>query len=153
MNRLKKKAVRDFWTGCVVTAVGLLAFGLLTWADIKGVRGAKYLLTSLFYAGLVIGWMFFQNRRKQKQQVPAKFDEREFSLIIRAINIGNNIFIAYVLLVMIVAFYLIGGRGRVPMWTIPLALFLGLFLAGTIQFCVLMHHAKEDDTETERGGV
>jgi hypothetical protein len=41
----------------------------------------------------------------------------------------------------------------VPMWSIPLVLFCGLFIAGTVQFLVLMHHANEDDNSTEGGVV
>jgi len=153
MNRLKKKAKRDFLTVCVMSLVGLLSFGFLTFADIKGTQGGIYLTIALVYAGLCIGFMFFKNNRKRKKQNAPEFDEREFSLIQRAINIGNNIFIVYVLLAMITAFYLVGGRGSVPMWSIPIALFGGLFIAGTVQFLVLMHYAKEDDKNIEGGAV
>lgn len=145
MNRLKKKAWRDFWIICVMSLVALSSFGFLTLADIKGAKGAKYLTIALAYVGLSIGFMFFQNRRKCKKQNAPEFDEREFYLIQRAINIGNNIFIIYVLLALVIAFYLVGGHGMVPMWSIPLVLFWGIFLCGTVQSLILMHYAKEDN--------
>ena len=152
-NRLKKKAWTDFCVVCVSAVVGPLMYGFMTYADIKGAQGARYLLSFLVCVGLGVGSLIFLNTGKQQKHNSPEFDEREFHLIHRAINIGNNTFICYTLLVVTSAFYIIGGRGRVPMWSIPVAFFFGLFIAGTVQFLVLMHHAKEDDKKTEGGAA
>jgi len=39
------------------------------------------------------------------------------------------------------------------MWSIPVALFSGLFVAGTAQFLVLMHYAREDEKDMDMGPV
>jgi len=150
VNRLKKKAWTDFWIVCAATVVGPLIYGFMTYADIKGVQGATYLLAGLVPLG--VGFLIFLIAGKEQKYQSIEFDEREFQLVCRAINIGNNTFICYALLVVTSAFYIIGGRGTVPMWSIPLALFSGFFVAGTVQFLVLMHYAKDDDKNIE-GGV
>lgn len=152
-NQLKKKAWTDFCVVCAGAVVGPLIYGFMTYADIKGVQGAIYLLGCLVSMGLGVGFLIFLNAGKEQKHHNLEFDEREFHLVHRAINIANNTFICYTLLVVTSAFYIIGGRGLVPMWSIPLALFVGLFLAGTVQFFVLMHHAKQDDKNTEGGAA
>jgi MFS family permease len=144
-NRLKKKAWIDFCVVCVSAIVGPLCYGFMTYADIKGLQGATYFLGGLAAVGLGVGFLIFLNSGKQQKNTNLGFDEREFHLLHKAINISNITFICYTLLVVTTAFYIIGGRGTVPMWSIPLALFSGIFVAGTVQFLFLMHYAKEDN--------
>lgn len=150
MNRLKKKAMADFWRVCVITAAGLLIFGMLTYTQ---VRGAKYLIIGLIYAGLLVALMIYRNKRKGKQQTAAAFDEREFQLIVRSASYGSSLFIGYIVLAMLAAFYLIGGRGTVPMWSIPVVIYVGVFITGTIQSMILLHYAKEDERSIEGGAA
>ena len=113
-----------------------------------------YLLAGLCPVGVMFALAFFGVYKEHAKQNPSPppFDEREFYLIQRAIHWGNSCFMGYAVLAMIAVFYLIGGRGMIPVWTLPLALFSGLFLSGIVQFLILMHYAKEDDENTE-GGV
>jgi MFS family permease len=147
-SRLKIKARIDYITLFKSTIIGFLAFGFLVYKDIKG----KDMIIGMIVMVICIAIGFFLKLRKDKKQTVPDFDEREFYLIQRASNIGNNCFMGYVVAVMFVAFSLIGGRVLVPMWTIPMVLFSGIFIGGTVQFLVLMHYAKEDDKNTE-GGV
>ncbi len=140
MNRMQKKAWKDFRIACVITIAIMLLFGVAAYADIKG---PKYLIIGLAYASLCVGFMFFLNARIRKRNNKPQYDEREFFLIQRSINVGNHVFIAYVFLALVIAFYLVGGRGMVPMWSIPLALLCGFFIAGTVQFLFLLYHGKE----------
>ena len=149
-NRLKKKAWKDFWIICVMSIVGLSFFGFMTYANASGIR---YLLAGLCPVFVMAALAVFGVSREHREQNPPPFDEREFYLIQRATNIGNGIFIAYVVLTIVTAFNLIGGRGMIPVWTLPLALFSGLFLSGTVQFLFLMHHAKEEDKNIEGGAL
>ncbi|MBW1895165.1 MAG: hypothetical protein JRI91_15960 [Deltaproteobacteria bacterium] len=148
MNRLQKKAWKDFWTICVMTILGLSGFGFLTYADVRGVR---YLIAFFYPTCVMAGWIVVQNSRKNKRQNIPQFDEREFYLIQRAIHWGNNCFMGYILIVMGTAFTLVGGRGKVAMWSISFAFFCGIFLSGTVQSLVLMRYAREDDKNMEGG--
>ena len=152
-NRLKKKAWKDFRFVCAMMVVVPLMYGFMTYANIKGTHGATYLLISLGSLALGFGSLFFLNAGKSQKTHRPEFDEREFHLLHRAINIANNTFICYTLLVMTTAFFIIGGRGMVPMWSITLVLFSGFFLAGSVQFLILMYYAKEDDKNTEGGSA
>ncbi len=147
-NRLKKKAKKDFWTICVMAIVALSFFGFATNVNMRGVM---YLLAGLCPVGVMFALVFFVVYKEHAKQNPPPFDEREFYLIQRAIHWGNNCFMGYAVLAMATAFNLIGGRGTIPVWTLPLALFSGLFLSGTVQFIFLMHHANQDDKEMEGG--
>jgi len=144
-NRLKAKAWKDFLVLFKSTIIGSLSFGFLTHIDGKGTP----IIIGMIGMSLCIALgLFIKIRKKIKQTFP-EYDEREFYLIQRAINIGNNCFMGYLVAVMLIAFSLIGGRGLVPMWTMPMALFTGFFIAGAVQFLVLMHYAKEDDKNIE----
>jgi len=149
-NRLKEKAKKDFLFICVCSIVALSGFGFATYANMRGVR---YLLPGLCLVCVMVALVIFGVFKEHAKQNPPPFDEREFYLIQRAIHWGNNCFMGYAVLAMATAFNLIGGRGMIPVWTLPLALFSGLFLAGTVQFIFLMHHAKQDDKETEGGAA
>jgi len=142
INRLKKKAMKDYWSLCVITIVVLSFLGFMTYAN---ARGVMYLLAGLCPACVMVVLAVSGVYKEHEKHNPPPFDEREYYLLQRAIHIGNTCFMGYVVLAMITAFNLIGGRGMVPMWSISLAFFCGLFLAGTIQFFVLMHYAKEED--------
>ncbi len=141
-NRLKKKAWKDFWSICIITIVALSFSGFMTYAN---ARGVMYLLAGLCPVCVTVILAISGVYKEHVKQNPPPFDEREFHLIQRATHWGNNCFMAYVVFAMIAAFNLIGGRGMVPVWSIPLVLFSGLFIAGTVQFLVLMHYIKEDD--------
>ena len=147
-NRLKKKAWGDLRTICVIAIVALSFFGFLTYAN---ARGVMYLIAGLCPVCVMAALAVFGVFREHKKQNTPPFDERELYLLQRTTNIGNSIFMAYVSLAIITAFNLIGGRGMIPVWTLPLAMFSGLFLSGMVQFLILMHHAKEDDNNTEGG--
>jgi hypothetical protein len=149
-NRLKKKAWKDFGTICVTAIVALVFFGFLTYANAKGVR---YLIFGLLPVGVMAALAISGVFKEHKEQYAVVFDERELYLIHRATNIGNGVFMGYATLAIITAFNLIGGRGLIPVWTLPLSLFSGFFLSGTVQFLVLMHHAKEDDKNIEGGAA
>ncbi len=150
VNRLKKKAKKDFWFICVGSIVTPLFFGFATYANMRGIM---YLLGGLCPVGVMFALAFFGVYKEHAKQNPnpPPFDERELYLIQRATNIGNNIFMGYAVSAMAIVFNLIGGRGTIPVWTLPLALFSGLFLSGIVQFIFLMHHAKQDDKEMEGG--
>ena len=149
-NQLKKKAWKDFWATWIITVVALLMFGFLTYANISGAMGARCLIFGLLYGGLCAGVVIFCRWNNNSSSI---FDERELQLIQHAANISNGVFMVYVFLALMAAFYLIGGRGMVPMWSIPLALFCGIFMAGTVQSFILLHYAKEDDKNIEGSAV
>lgn len=141
-NRLKRKAWRDFRSTCVITAGALLMFAFLTYANVSGAMGARFLLTGLLFGGICAGAAVFCQWNNKSC---SSFDERELHLIQRAATISNAVFMIYVFVALTAAFYLIGGRGTVPMWSIPLALYVGVLFAGTVQSVTLLRYAKEDD--------
>lgn len=152
-NQLKRKAKKDFLFICMITIAAYVGIGFLTHVDIKGAMGARYLIFSLVFAGLSVGIMIFLNTGKHKNQYAPVFDEREFSLIQRAVFWGHIAFITFAGLAMFTAFYLVGGHGTVPMWSIPVGFFGSLFAAGLIEFLVLSYHAREDEKITEGGAA
>ena len=144
---LKRKAWKDFLSLIAFSVFGFLIYGFLTYTDAKGTPmliGSFAMIASMGIGAIVSIF------NKKNPPVP-EFDERELYLLRRATNIGTNCFMFYVVIIMLVAFSLIGGRGMVPMWSIPVALFSGLLFAGTVQFLILLHHAKEDEKNTVGG--
>jgi len=148
-NNLKRKAYKDFLSLIAFSVFGFFIYGFLTYADMKGTPMLIGCLAMVASMGIGIVISIFN---KKKLPIP-EFDEREFYLLQRAAGIGSNCFMFFAVAAMLVAFSLIGGRGAVPMWSIPVALYTGLLFGGTVQFLVLMHHAKEDEKISEGGTV
>lgn len=139
-NNLKRKAWKEFLSLIVFSVFGFFIYGFIAYTDIKGLPmliGMGVMLASMVIGGFVV-------KRQKGETVTPEFDERELSLLQRATSIGTNCFMGYAVIIMMVVFSLIGGRGMVPMWSIPAALFAGLLFAGTVQFLILMHHTKDD---------
>ena len=150
MNRLKKKARRDLLGIFGISLFTCLGIAFLTHVDIKGAMGARYLTYSLGYVAVTIGIILFLNIKQRKHQKP-KFDERELYLIKRSVFWGHIAFFAYGALALYTPFYLLGGHGKVPMWSVAIAFFGGLTLAGCTQFLFLMSAIKKDEKLTEGG--
>ncbi len=139
-NNLKRKAWKEFLSLIGFSVFGFFIYGLLTYTDVKGMPmliGMGVMLVSMVIGGFVV-------KRQKGETVTPEFDERELTLLQRAASIGATCFMLYAVIIMMVMFSLIGGRGMVPMWSIPVALFVGLLFAGTVQFLILMHHIKDD---------
>ena len=152
MNRLKKKARRDLLATCGFILFACLGVAFLTHVDIKGAMGARYLAYSLGYVAVTVGIIIFLNVKQRKIHKPA-FDERELYLIQRSVFWGHIAFLAYGGLALYTPFYLIGGRGTVPMWSVAIVFFGGFILTGFTQFLFLMHAIKKDEKLSEGGAA
>ncbi len=151
MNRLKKKAKRDFFCICGFSLFNCLGIAFLTHVDIKGAMGARYLAHSFGYVAVTIGIIIFLNIKQRKHHKPV-FDERELYLIQRSVSWGSIAFFAYGIPALYTPFYLIGGHGKVPMWSVAIVFFGGFILTGCTQFLFLMNAIKKDEKLSE-GGV
>jgi len=140
-NNLKRKAWKEFLSLVAFSVFGFFIYGFLTYTDVKGIPMLIGCLVMVASMGIGIVISIFN---KKKQPIP-EFDEREFYLLQRAASIGSSCFMFYAVAAMLIAFSLIGGRGSVPMWSIPAALYTGLLFSGTVQFLVLIHYTKESD--------
>ena len=151
MNRLKKRAWGDFRRICGVTILLSIGLSFIVFLDIEG--GVRHLPSTLLGIGIVLGFALYAKLRANENDVKnyLQFDEREFHLFRKSQDWGNLCFIAYMSVAMMVVFSLVGSRGMVAVWSLPLMLVSGVLLSETVRFIVLMHYLKEDDKNTKEG--
>jgi len=139
MNRLKKKAKQEFIAVCVFMAIVIPCFIVFV---AKNTQGFDYIFIWLI-VGVPTGLFVYLRENKKLKQL----DERERSLYQQANYWAQGIFIFYLLAFVIVAFFLIGGQGKVPVWLLPMMLLTGLFLAQTTLSFILFRQCEKEDDE------
>ncbi len=140
MNRLRKKAIQDFIAVCVFM---LIAFPFFVQFVSNNTQGIEYALI-IIIAGVPTGmiaclWEF--NKFKQ-------LDERERLLYQQANYWAQGVFVFYLSGFALVVFFLIGGKGMVPVWLLPMMVISGLFVAQTaLSFFLFRQSLKEEGDE------
>lgn len=139
MNRLQKKA----WTELIALAVMIIFITIpcVLFLAHRNAQGLDYVLICLI-VGTPTGLIAYMLEAKKIKQ----FDEREKELIRKAFNVSMMIFAFYLFAFSFTAFFLIGGKGNVPVVFLPMMVLTGVFLAQCVQSGILLIQcAKEDD--------
>ena len=138
MNRLQKKAWSELATVAVMIFICIPCFLLLS---ARNAQGFDYLIIC-FVTGIPTGFYVYLKQYKKLRE----YDEREKSLLQHAFYYSTGVFIFYFLFVSFIAFFLIGGKGSIPVVFLPIMLVVGIFVAKcTESFIILMQCAKEAD--------
>ena len=104
MNRLKKKAKKEFIARGICTLITIPLFLALAHTNAKGL----YFLFIWVLVGVPTGLgLYLWETKKLKQ-----FDEREREIIQKAFSISMMAFTLYLLTFCLAAFFMIGGGGR-----------------------------------------
>jgi len=139
MNRLKKKAIQEFIILCIFLIITIPCFICFV---VRNTQGFDYILIWVII-GVPTGlfWYLFENKKLKT------LDERERALYQRAVDMSFGVFVFYLLGFAVVAFFLIGGQGMVPVWLLPMMIFSGVFLAGTTSSFILYRQCEKEDDE------
>lgn len=140
MNRLKKKAIHEFIAVCVFMLITIPCFIVFV---ARNTQGFDYVFIWLI-VGVPTGFAACLWEHGKLKQL----DERERLLYQQANYWAQGVFVFYLLAFVIIVFFLSGGRGRVPVWLLPMMVFTGLFLAQTtLSFFLFRQCSKEEDDE------
>jgi len=130
MTRLQKQA----WLGLAVTAVCVViagtGVGLMVHFNTKGIVGLMTFLIGCLIIGLV------SCLRSIKEQ--AKLDEREKKIVLKAFIISSYAFVLFICFASFIVFYIIGARGTVSVYILPVIFLVGLFISQFIQSAVIL---------------
>ena len=106
-------------------------------------RGIVYLMIFVI-AGLVMGLL--SGLRNIVAQ--AKLDEREKKIALKAFVISSYVFVIFLWCASFTVFFIVGGKSRVPVYTLPAIFLTGLFLSQFIRSAViLIQFAREQADE------
>lgn len=139
MNRLKKKAIHEFIMMCIFLVITIPCFiGFVA----RNTQGFDYILIWVI-VGIPTGLLCYLFETKKLKQL----DERERALYQQAVHMSFGAFVFYLLGFAVIAFFLVGGGGTVPVWLLPMMIFSGVFIAGTTSSFILYRQCEKEDDE------
>ena len=142
MNRLRKKAWRELVSALIMTILSISAYIYLAIVDHYGFQ---MLIQGLIFGGIPGGTLAYRIVKKKNNKHQQNYDERELFIIKQAYEWFFLTLISYLFLFVFITFCIIGGKGMVPTWTLPVILFSGLFFSQCVHSVILLHNAKESN--------
>ena len=130
MNRLQRRAWIELVGSTACVAVAGAGVGLMVYLN---TRGIVYLMIFVI-AGLIVGLV--SGLRNIEAQ--AKLDEREKKVALKAFVISSYVFVIFLWCASFTVFFIVGGKNRVPVYTLPAIFLAGLFLSQFIQSAVIL---------------
>lgn len=140
MNRLQKKAWAELAT--IVVCVVVIGAALVVLVR-SNASGGGYLMVSLI-VGLPVGLYGYLHELAEQKRL----DEREKQIAQKAFTLATYAFVTFFGCSAFIVFFMVGGAGQVPVYTLP-AIFIGGF--GVAQFtesaAILIQFAREQADE------
>jgi len=140
MNRLERKAWLELAgvTACVAITGACLA--LLVHTNAKGI--------DTLLIGAVVGLVAGLVAYLRLMSAEAKLDEREKAILQKAFLWASRTLTLFWGGSAFVVFFIVGGKGLVPVYCLPLMFMAGLFMAQFVQSAmVLIQFAKEQNEQ------
>ena len=140
MTRLQKWA----WINLAVTTVGVAlggcGVGLIVHLNVKGMVGLMAFLVCGLITGLISCLRSVANQ--------SKLDERERKIVLRAFVISSYIFFLFFWCASFTTLFIVGGKGSVAAYTLPVLFLIGLFVSNFVQSAaILIQFAREQADE------
>ena len=140
MNRLQKKA----WIELAAMTFCMAGTGAALAVLVRfNASGAGYLMVCLI-VGLPVGlYGYLHNLAEQK-----RLDERERQIAQKAFALSSYAFVTLIGCSAFILFFMVGGAGRVPVYTLPAVFVGGIFVAQFTQSAaILIQFAREQADE------
>ncbi len=129
MTKLQKDSIVQFIITTVAALIGIVMFTIMRSLNTKGFEYVIICVVVGIIGGLATAiFGKYYNRH---------FDERQLLLSLKASRISAFIFMAYIIALSIFAFFIIGGKGELDVYCLPLAAFIGLFMSQAIETSVI----------------
>lgn len=136
MNKLQKKAWIELATVTFCMAVAGAALAVLVRLNASG---ADNLIIGLI-VGLPVGLFGYLHHLSEQK----KLDERERQIAQKAFALSFYAFVTVIGCSAFILFFLVGGAGQVPVYTLPAVLIAGIFVAQFTQSAaILIQFARE----------
>ncbi len=139
MNRLRKKAINEMIGVAICCVIMLACFGVMTATNAQGI---EFIFIMLF-VGSITGVIAYMMLKRQED----KLDERERSIRDTAAKYSYMVYLAYMLVFSMTSFFLVGGRGNIPVWTLPTMFAVGLLIAQIVQSVYILGKCPEEEED------
>jgi hypothetical protein len=129
MTKLQKDSLVNLAAVGVSIVVSVAAFSIMRSTNAQGFDYVLiFLVVSGFcgVAGAIYLWKYYR-----------KLDERQLMVCFKANRISTAFFVVYILVMSFIAFFVIGGGGRIDVFYLPVTVIVGLFLAQLVESAVL----------------
>lgn len=138
MNRLEKRA----WLELAGSVGFLIICGICIRVVVHGnAKGIGYIIIFLA-AGGALGLVscIYEIRRFNK------YDEREKKICLQALILSDEVFIGFIVCCAFITFFIAGGKGMIPAYSMPIMLVGGLFIRQLVQSAaILVRCAMEEN--------
>jgi hypothetical protein len=140
MSKLQKSAWINLVVMVICTIIGMICFVFLAQRNAKGI---DYVIICLIVACLTTPLSYWYYKKKS---IESRFDEREKTINQRAFFISVMGAIAFLGLVCIIPFFIIGGGGVIKILYLPL-IFLGTGFTGQFiqSMAIIIQCALEEE--------
>jgi hypothetical protein len=141
MNRLQKKAWIEL--ASVTFSMAAIAAALAVLVRLNASGGVGKLMISLA-VGLSVGLFGYLHHISEQK----KLDERERQIEQKALVLSFYAFTTFIGCLAFIFFFMVGGAGKVPVYTLPAVFVGGLFVAQFAQSAaILIQFAREQGDE------
>jgi len=139
MNRLERKSWLELAGVAVCMALTGVCVAILVHLDSKGMDRLLIGGTVGLIAGLVVC--------VRSASAEAKLDEREKAILRKAFAWASKVAIGFWGGSSFVAFFVVGGKGKIEVYFLPLLFVAGLFLAQFVQSAVVLIQSAREENE------
>ena len=140
MNKLQKRAWIDLAGMTVCLVIASAGVGLMVYLNANGIVS----LMAFLIGGSIVGLISCLHN------IPiwVKFDEREKKIALKAFVFSSYTFILFYAFSSFIVFFIAGGKGHMPAYTLPVLFLVGLFLSQFVQSAaILIQFAREQADE------
>jgi undecaprenyl pyrophosphate phosphatase UppP len=139
MSKLQKHA----WVNLIVTCI-CVVISILLFYDLRrsNAQGLDFIVIMIIVGGLT-GLPIFLFIKK----VESKYDEREKAINKKAYVWATYAMMGYAFFVGFTAFLVIGGNGVLPVFYLPMFLFVGLFIGQLVQSAIILILLAREETD------
>ncbi len=139
MSRLRKKAINEMIAVVICCTIMLFCFGVMT---LMNAQGIDHIFIMLF-VGPIAGVVTYIKLKKQEN----KLDERERSIRDTGAKYSYMVYVGYTLVFCMTSFFLVGGKGNIAVWTLPMMFAVGLLLAQIVQSVYILGKCSEEQDD------
>ena len=130
MTKLEKNAWVNIVAVAICAFISLLCLSFMRKANAQGIM---YVIIIVVVGGpTMLTGILLMNKIK------ATFDEREKFIGRKAFGWATYVMTIYALLVCLIPFFIIGGMGSVPVYYLPVFLFIGLFIGQLTESAIIL---------------
>jgi len=129
MTKLQKDSLMNLIATTVAVLIGTVIFTIM---QSRNTKGFDYIIILIIVGGIcgLAGAIFIKKHYRY-------LDERQLLLCLKASRFSAITFVIYIVALSVLAFFVVGGKGKIQVYYIPIAAFIGLFLSQLVETLIV----------------